>query len=153
MCYWTSVWCFFFQQLQIRLQGREKELETLTVQIVAEKVILFFWFSLSSLLSNSVKPQAVQKMRLFADGYFDIRWLAGFKTRQIPTPTSLWVPYSANKTPIIKMDRENALCLGTELPFCFRSCWFPMANSNLFLSLGSKGGMQWKRSDMKDILP
>lgn len=44
VCSWTSVWCLFFQQLQIRLQGKEKELESLTIQIVTEKVILFFWF-------------------------------------------------------------------------------------------------------------
>lgn len=75
-CYWTFAWCLFFQQLQIRLQGKEKELENLTLQIVTEKVISFFGFSLSSLLSSSLKPQTVQKTRLIADHYLEIRWLA-----------------------------------------------------------------------------
>lgn len=42
VCFWASIWCLFFQQLQIRLQGKEKELESLTIQIVTEKVISFF---------------------------------------------------------------------------------------------------------------
>ena len=63
--YLTSEWCLFSQQLQMRLQEKEKEVDDLTIQIQAEKVVSFFRFPLPAPPSSSVEPQIVQNMGLY----------------------------------------------------------------------------------------
>lgn len=65
VCYLTSEWCLFSQQLQMRLQEKEEEVDSLTVQIQAEKVVSFFCFPLPAPPSTSVEPQIVQNRGLY----------------------------------------------------------------------------------------
>lgn len=70
----------FSQQLQMRLQEKEEEVDNLTIQIQTEKVVPFFCVLLPAPPSSSPKYGFV-----FVDGYF-LRddWLA-YKTRQTAT--------------------------------------------------------------------
>jgi len=59
VCYLTFEWCLFSQQLQLRLQEKEEEVDNLTIQIQAEKVVSFLCFPLFAPPSSSAKPQVV----------------------------------------------------------------------------------------------
>lgn len=61
ICYLKSEWCFVFQQLQMRLQEKEQEVDDLIIQIQAEKVLSFFCSSLRVAPSSS-ELQIVQNM-------------------------------------------------------------------------------------------
>lgn len=64
ICYLKSEWCFVFQQLQMRLQEKEQEVDDLIIQIQAEKVLSFFCSSLRVAPSSSKELQIVQNMDL-----------------------------------------------------------------------------------------
>lgn len=149
VCYLTSEWRLFSQQLQMRLQEKEKEVDNLTIQIQAEKVVPFFCVLLSAPPSSSPKYGFV-----FVDGYF-LRddWLA-YKTRQTATNSHTLCGFCVL---LIRHPSQgwigSILFAWAELPFCLRFCWFLMSNSSLFLCSGSKRGMWGRRSDIKGVMP
>lgn len=92
----------------MRLQEREKEVDNLTTQLQAEKVVSFFCFLLSTPPSSSVEPQIVQNKGLYSDDYFSRGLRTGLLVsldRQLRIPTQLWALHSAIKSPVTKMNR------------------------------------------------
>lgn len=65
LCLLFKIWVVFvFQQLQMRLQEKEQEVDDLIIQIQAEKVLPFFCSPLSAPPSSSAEPQIVQNTDL-----------------------------------------------------------------------------------------